>query len=213
MNFLAWKTEKEKLKDELCILLTRIGAIKFGTFTLSGGRLSPYYVDMRVVPSFPEAFKTVEDAYQSLAENDIGLEKIDRIAGVPTAGIPFASVLAYLLHKPFLYVRQEMKTHGRERRIEGILYPGDKVLLIDDLVTSGRSLLNAADAIVAEGGVVENALALIDREEGGKEALYDKKIVLANLVTMSEVAQMLFGKEVITKDQMASILGQIRKRY
>jgi orotate phosphoribosyltransferase len=213
VNFLAWKTEKEKLKAELCTLLTRIGAIKFGTFTLSGGKLSPYYVDMRIVPSFPEAFKTVEDAYHSLVENEIGLGKIDRIAGIPTAGIPFASVLAYLLHKPFLYVRQEMKTHGRERRIEGILYPGDKVLLIDDLVTSGGSLLNAAEAIVAEGGAVENALVLIDREEGGRQALDSKKIALINLVTMSEVAQVLFSKEVITKDQMASILGQTRKRH
>jgi orotate phosphoribosyltransferase len=122
-------------------------------------------------------------------------------------------VLAYLLHKPFLYVRQEMKSHGRERRIEGILYPGDKVLLVDDLVTSGGSLLNAVNAIVAEGGAVENALVLIDREEGGREALHEKKIALVNLVTMSEVAQVLFSKEVITKDQMASILGQIRKRY
>ncbi len=213
MNFLAWQAEKEKLKDELCTLLTRIGAIKFGTFTLSGGKLSPYYVDMRIVPSFPEAFKFVEYTYQSLAENEIGLEKIDRIAGIPTAGIPFASVLAYLIHKPFLYVRKEMKTHGRERLIEGILYPGDKVLLIDDLVTSGGSLLNAAEAIITEGGVVENALTLIDREEGGREALSDKKIVLTNLLTISEIAQVLFSKEIITKYQMASILGQIRKRY
>lgn len=212
MDILEWVTEKEKLKTELCTLLTRIGALKFGTFTLSGGRLSPYYVDMRIVPSFPEVFKTVENIYSSLAQNDIGVNNFDRIAGIPTAGIPFASVLAYVLHKPFLYVRQEMKTYGRERRVEGILNPGDKVLLVDDLVTSGGSLLNAMSSITAEGGMVDYALILIDREEGGREALRDKKINLNYLVTMSEVAKILFDKDVITKDQMDSILRQMRKR-
>jgi len=208
---LAWAVEKEKLKDELCTLLTRIGALRFGTFTLTGGKLSPYYVDMRIVPSFPEAFKTVENVFQSLAQNEIGPDKFDRIAGIPTAGIPFASVLAYNLQKPFLYVRKEVKTHGRERRVEGILHPGDKVLLVDDLVTSGGSLLNATDAIVAEGGTVEDTLVLIDREEGGREALRDKKIRLSYLLTMSEAAQTLYDKRVITKDQMASILMQMQK--
>lgn len=210
---MTWAEEKAKLKDEICTLLTRIGALKFGTFTLTGGRLSPYYVDLRIVPSFPEAFKIVENVFQSLAQNEIGLPKFDRIAGIPTAGIPFASVLAHLLHKPFLYVRKEVRTHGRERRVEGILYPGDKVLLVDDLVTSGGSLLNATDAVVAEGGVVEDALVLIDREEGGREALQDRKITLSCLLTMSEVAQVLHDKEVITRDQMTSILRQVRKRY
>ena len=210
-KLLGWETEKERLKAELCTLLTRIGALKFGTFTLSGGKLSTYYVDMRIVPSFPEAFKTVEEVYQNLADNDIGLDNFNRIAGIPTAGIPFASVLAYLLHKPFLYVRHEAKSHGRERRVEGILHPGDKVLVVDDLITSGGSLLNAVDAIVCEGGIVENALVLIDREEGGKEALKSKKIRLSSLATMSEVAQVLYSKEVITKHELSSILGQIKK--
>jgi orotate phosphoribosyltransferase len=208
---LAWTTEKERLKAELCTLLTRIGALKFGTFTLSGGKLSTYYVDMRIVPSFPEAFKTVENVYMNLAENDVGLDSFARIAGIPTAGVPFASVLAYLLHKPFLYVRQEAKSHGRERRVEGILHPGDKVLVVDDLVTSGGSLLNAVDAIISEGGLVENALVLIDREEGGKEALKSKKISLSSIASMSEVAQLLYSKEVITKHELSSILGQIKK--
>jgi orotate phosphoribosyltransferase len=211
--FMGWTAEKRKCKDDLCTLLMRIGALKFGTFTLAGGKLSPYYVDMRVVPSFPEAFKTVENVFVSLAENDIESSKFDRIAGIPTAGIPFASVLAYLLNKPFLYVRKEAKTHGRERRVEGILHPGNKVLLVDDLVTSGGSLLNAAEAIASEGGVVEDSLVLIDREEGGKEALLEKKIRLNCLMTMSEASQILYDKEAISKEQMGSILKQMRKRY
>jgi len=79
------------------------------------------------------------------------------------------------------------------------------------LVTSGGSLLNAVDAIISEGGLVENALVLIDREEGGKEALKSKKISLSSIASMSEVAQLLYSKEVITKHELSSILGQVKK--
>jgi orotate phosphoribosyltransferase len=88
---------------------------------------------------------------------------------VPITGIPFASQIADNLEKPFLYVRKGVKLQGRERRVEGVLFSGDRVLLIDDLVTTGVTLRKAAEAIKAEGGVVTRAVAFLDREEGGKK--------------------------------------------
>jgi orotate phosphoribosyltransferase len=210
---LSSKEELEHLQRELCITLARIGAVRFGMFTLSAGRLSPYYIDLRIVPSFPDAYKTVEDIYIFMAKELIGLESFDRIAGIPTAGIPFASVMAYSLHKPFIYVRKEVKTHGRERKVEGILHPGDRVLLVDDVVTTGGSLLTAAEAVVAEGGIVRDALVLIDREEGGKNALYSKGIRLNCFINISEAAQILHLLGTISGDELKLILKQIRKRY
>ena len=208
---MVWQIEKEKYKAEICEILTRINALRFGTFTLTGGKFSPYYVDLRVIPSFPGAFERIQKFYQELALNDVNESKFKRIAGIPTAGIPFASVLAFLLHKPFIYIRKNVQSHGRERRVEGILHPGDSVLLIDDLITSGKSLLTAAKVIRSEGGIVDDALILIDREEGGKEALAKDGIHLHYLTSITDIAKTLFRMEIITKEQMMDILNQVKE--
>jgi orotate phosphoribosyltransferase len=208
---LAWPKEKEEFKIEACKILTKIGALRFGTFTLSSGALSPYYIDLRIVPSIPGAFNRVVKMYLETAKNDVGLDNFYRIAGIPTAGVPFASVLAFSLSKPFLYVRKEAKTHGRERRIEGILQPGEQVLLVDDVVTTGGSLLAAVEATRAEGGVVKDVLVLIDREEGGREALAKVDVNLHFLARMSEMTKCLYEMETISKEQMRDILKQIKK--
>ncbi len=207
---MVWQIEKEKYKTEICEILTRINALRFGTFTLTGGKLSPYYIDLRIIPSFPGAFKRIQKFYQELALKDVNETKFKRIAGIPTAGIPFASVLAFSLHKPFIYIRKDIKSHGRERRVEGILHPGDSVLLIDDLITSGKNLLSAAKAIRSEGGIVDDALILIDREEGGKEALAREGIHLHYLTNITDVSEILFRMEIITKEQRMDILKQVK---
>lgn len=202
----------EKEKTELSRILHKIGAIKFGTFKLTSGRTSPYYIDLRIVPSFPEAFERVCDIYVKLAETELGAQNFDRIAGIPTAGIPFASLIAYHVKKPFLYIRPKAKLHGRERRIEGILMPGNRVLLVDDLITTGLSLRKAANAIRAEGGVVSDALVLLDREEGGRERLKKDNITLHYLLTAREAANRLYELGAIEEDQLKTILKQAKKK-
>ncbi len=200
----------DEAKVQISTILTRIGALRFGTFTLSSGVLSPYYVDLRIIPSYPEAFQKITDLYVELAKKKIGLNKFDRIAGIPTAGMPFSSVVALKLSKPFLYVRKEAKTHGRERRIEGILMPGDRVLLVDDLVTSGGTLIDAADAVRAEGAVVNDALILLDREEGAKNSMIKVGINLNCLMGMTEVAKILYDRDTIDKEQFKSIMKTVK---
>ena len=163
--------EKVEMKTELGKILNRIGALKFGSFKLTSGEMSPYYLDLRIVPSFPDAFRRIIDLYIELIRNDIGVDCFDRIAGIPTAGISIASIVAYLLKKPFVYVRTAERQHGRGRRVEGILLPGNRVLLIDDLITKGGSILKSAEAVRTEGGVVTDAVVLMDREENGKQNL------------------------------------------
>jgi len=202
----------EKEKAELSRILHKIGALKFGAFKLSSGRVSPYYIDLRIVPSFPDVFQRVCDLYVKLLEKDLGAENVNRIAGIPTAGVPFASAVAYLMKKPFVYIRPKVKMHGRERRVEGVLMPGDHVLLIDDLITTGLSLRKAAKAIKAEGGVVKDALVMLDREEGGKERLLKDGIRLHYLLTAREAATKLYELGAIEEDQLKTILKQTKRK-
>lgn len=205
------KKSKEAIKTEICKILNKIGALKFGAFKLTSGKISPYYIDLRIIPSFPDAFQEICNLQANFIKEEIGVKSFDRIAGIPIAGIPFASLIAYNLKKPFLYIRKGMRLHGRKRRIEGILTPGDRVLLIDDLITTGLSLTEAKKAIEAEGGVTTDAVVLLDREEKGKEKLGENGIKLHALLKMSEIANRLYEIGAIDEMQLKTILKQIKK--
>jgi len=197
---------------ETCKILNKIGALQFGAFKLSSGKISPYYIDLRIVPSFPDAFKEITDFYVEFIRDEIGVKSFERVAGIPVAGIPFTSLIAHYLKKPFLYIRKGVRLHGRQRRIEGVIAPGDRVLLVDDLVTTGLSLRKAAQAIVAEGGIVTDAVVLLDRQEGGKENLAKDGIKLHALLNVSEVAKNLCETGTIDENQLKTILKQVRKK-
>ena len=204
--------EKKEMKTELGRILNRIGAMKFGTFKLTNGEISPYYMDLRIVPSFPDAFRRICDLYIELIKRDVGADGFDRIAGIPTAGISFASIVSYHLKKPFVYIRTTARQHGRGRCVEGVLLPGDRVLLMDDLTTKGGSILKAAEAVKAEGGVVTDAVVLMDREENGKQNLAEGGINLHYLITTSELAHKMHDMESITKEQLDAVLNRTKQR-
>lgn len=203
------QSELEKEEAEFCRILLKTRALKFGTFKLTSGKLSPYYVDLRSIPSYPEPFRKIMEVYERLAKQTVGLDQFDRISCVPTSGLLFASVLAFNLSKPILYARKEKKAHGRERRIEGVMVPGDRVIIVDDLITTGKSLTNATEALRAEGGVVTDALALVDREEGGREHLQEIGVRLYAFMRISEIADRLYKLGVIEEGKYEEILKQI----
>lgn len=203
--------QRETVKAEICRILNKIGALQFGAFKLTSGKISPYYIDLRVVPSFPDAFQKICNLYTSFVKEKIGAENFERVAGTPMAGMPFATLIAYHLKKPFIYVRKGVRLHGRQRRVEGVLAPGDCVLLVDDLITTGLSLRRAAKAVVAEGGVVKDAVVLLDREEGGEEKLRKSGIKLHALLNISEAANMLYETGAINEEQLKTILKQVKK--
>jgi orotate phosphoribosyltransferase len=195
-------------EDDFAEILLRTGSLKFGTFKLASGILSSYYVDLRLLPGDPEAFHRAINFYLAVVEPRLA-KRIQRLAGIPTAGIAYAAVLAFNLSKPFLYVRKETKEHGRERRIEGLLQPGDKVLVLDDVVTTGKNIIEAVEAIRAEGGVVEDAAVLLDRQQGGETNLRRIGVKLHAFTTMRRIADRLARLGTIDDAQLKEILGQI----
>jgi orotate phosphoribosyltransferase len=207
------KNEKVTLdiKDKMANILFKIDAVKFGVYQLSSGKPSPYYIDLRIIPSFPDAYREICDFYTQQINTKIGTNNFSRVAGIPLAGIPFASQIAYNLKKPFLYVRKDIKLHGRERRVEGILISGDKVLLVDDLLTTGLTLKEAAEAVRAEGGVVTDAVVFLDREEGGAELLAKAGVKLHSLLKISEISKTLYDLGAIDQENLKTIQKQVKK--
>ncbi|MBO3804339.1 MAG: orotate phosphoribosyltransferase, partial [Candidatus Brockarchaeota archaeon] len=147
--------DSQSAADKLTKMIVKTGALKFGVFELSSGAISPYYLDLRLIPSEPLSFASAVDM---LEEKLSRVGEFERIGAVPTAGIPYAGALSYKMKKPFLYVRKESKKHGTQKMVEGLLMPGDRVVLVDDLVTTGHSLVDASRAIRLEGGLVEHAV-------------------------------------------------------
>ncbi len=205
---MSWKGRKAMV-DELAMVLVKVRALQVGTFTLASGKLSSYYVDLRTVPSFPGAYRYVVDCYVSLIKNEVGLDKFDAIAGIPTAGLAFSSPVALELKKPMIYVRKDEKDHGQMKKIEGAIKPGWKVLVMDDLITTGHSLLSGIDAIRGEGGEVGQVAVLIDRQEGGRQNLKKAGVALSALTDISELARTLHAKDEISDEEMRAIKSQV----
>lgn len=208
---MSWRG-RSKLIEELAMVLVKVRALQVGTFTLSSGKLSSYYVDLRAVPSFPGAYRYVIDAYMALVKNEVGLDKFDVIAGIPTAGLAFSSPVALETGKPMIYVRKEEKDYGRKKRIEGSISLGSRVLVIDDLITTGHSIRGAIDAIKEEGGEVKHVAVLIDRLEGGKANLKKAGLTLHTLTDILELVRTLHERDEITEDEVKAIRAQVSRR-
>jgi orotate phosphoribosyltransferase len=193
------------------MVLVKVEAVRFGAFTLASGRLSSYYVDLRTVPSFPGAYSTVIEAYLALIKHEIKEKSFDVIAGVPTAGLTMSSPIALKLGKPMIYVRKEEKQYGTQKKIEGVIKPGWNVVVIDDLITTGSSLLSAVESIRAEGGEVKDVLVLIDRLEGGRINLKKAGVNLHAVTDILEIADILYSEQMINDDEMKAIAKQVGK--
>jgi len=172
----VWEEEKTFLMKQVGILLIKNNAIKFGDYILTSGKKSPYYIDLRQTISSPITMDWIANSLTRIIINEIGKDKIDRILGVPTAGIPFATVVSQKLGLPLIYYRQARKEHGVRKKVEGILDRNDRVLVVDDLITTGESVIEAAEVVRDQGGVVNELVVLLDREQGGQERLRGNRI-------------------------------------
>jgi uridine monophosphate synthetase len=171
-----WEEEKLFLMKQIGILLIKNDAIKFGDYTLASGKKTPYYIDLRQTISSPITMDWIANSMSRIILNEIRRERIDKILGVPTAGVPFATVVSQKLDIPLIYYRQARKEHGVRKKIEGILERTDRVLIIDDLITTGGSVIETAEVIRDQGGEVSELVVLLDRQQGGQEKLRSSRI-------------------------------------
>jgi orotate phosphoribosyltransferase len=191
------------------LLLIRNEAIKFGDYTLSSGKKSPYYIDLRQTISSPITMDWISSSLVRIIINEIGKNKVDKILGVPTAGVPFATMVSQKLALPLIYYRKARKEHGVRKKIEGSLERNDRVLIVDDLITTGESVIEAAEAVREQGGIASELVVLLDREQGGTERLRATYIEPHILFKVSDAFTWLTEVDLLSRKEYEEIVKYI----
>jgi uridine monophosphate synthetase len=181
----------DKAKRAVALSLHKYGILQFGEFKLKSSIKAPFYIDMRVVQSYPEALHNITAVYAELLKD---LPEDIKLAGIPEAGIPLATAVGYETNRPLIQPRAKVKEHGKGKLIEGVWKAGDKVAIIDDLVTKGDSKLESIEIFKQCGLKVAGFYLLLDRELGGKEIVAKAGYTLEAAMTITEALDILLDE-------------------
>ncbi len=194
-------------KRSVAKALLDIGAVGFSPaapITFKSGIRSPVYVDNRALIYHPRAWHVVVDGFRALLE--AGGVDFDIIAGVAVGGVPHSSALAYILQKPSVFVRKEEKAHGKGQRIEGGDVRGKRVLLVEDLVTTGGSSLSAVDALRTAGARVTDVAAIISYGfSAASNAFASAGLALHTLTEFTAVLDEAQARGALDEAQLAAV--------
>ncbi|MBC8516695.1 MAG: orotate phosphoribosyltransferase [Nitrosopumilus sp.] len=196
---------------EFATFLHQKGIIKFGDFTLASGKHSSYYVDLRLVPSYPIEFRKMIKYLENQISEDIGLDNFDSIVSVPTGGLVIASALAIETVKPLIYVRSKPKDYGTSKSVEGKIHEGMKVVMIDDVATTGGSVVNAIKSLKEVNIPVKDAYVIVNRMEGADEALLELGVKMHSILNILQITEALFEQNLIDEDILEKVKKQINK--
>ena len=194
---------------EFAIFLYKNNIIKFGNFTLASGKYSPYYIDLRLVPSYPRQFRKMIKNLQNLIDKQTGLKNFDALVSVPTGGLVIASALAIETVKPLIYVRNKSKEYGTSKLIEGKLSSNMKLVMIDDVATTGNSILNGIKQLQEAGSIISESYVVVNRLENANKLMDSVGVKLYQLTDILEITKILFEERLIDEEILEKIKKQI----
>ncbi|MBQ0151892.1 MAG: orotate phosphoribosyltransferase [Chryseobacterium sp.] len=188
-------------KKEFFLECYKLGIIKFGRFTLKSGIESPFYVDLRPLASDPKILKNLANYLLEM----LPLDNFDLICGVPYAALPMATAMSLESYIPLIIKRKEAKEYGTKKMIEGIYQKGQNCLLVEDVITSGKSLVETIAEVEQEDLKVSDIVVVLDREQGGKQLLESKGFNVHTLFNISEVCDILQETGDLSDDEVKRI--------
>jgi uridine monophosphate synthetase len=160
---------------------------------------------LRLLVSFPQALQQAAAVYQRILAD----LSFNRLVGTPMAGLPIGTAVALTMNRPLIYPRPQAKSYGTGKLIEGVWEPGETAVILDDLITSGDSLLQTANTLIKAGLQVNDAVVLIDRQQGGREFLQSRDVTLHSGVTLSHILAVLEQHGRITAAQRAEVVDSL----
>ena len=181
----------------LILQLYDIGCLLFGEYVQASGATFSYYIDLRKIISNPQIFHQVLQAYAEILRT----LSFDRIAGIPYGSLPTATGLSLLLHYPMIYPRKEVKAHGTRRLIEGHYEAGETVVIVDDILITGKSAIEGAGKLESSGLKIKDIVVLIDHEEGVKDRIKAEGYNAYSVLTISEITETLYSSGRINQEQ------------
>ncbi len=184
------------LKERLLRGLVAAGCFRTGDFVLKSGIHSPFYIDLRRIVSDMGVLEAASEAYAHLAR---GLE-YDRLAGIPAAALPLATAAALRVRKSFVWPRMPVKDHGTGNRVEGDFLPGERILLLDDLITTGKSKMEAVEILRGEGLVVEDLAVLLERGAQGRKDMASAGIRLHAFLHVRELIALCVSLGIVDRE-------------
>ncbi|MGQ9529926.1 MAG: orotate phosphoribosyltransferase [Candidatus Bathycorpusculaceae bacterium] len=200
------------LASKVADALYRSGCLKFGIFKIKSGALSPYYIDLARLLSSPKELMSIVDVAAEKIKNIMKTEQIDKLASIELKGALVLPIIACRVSMPCTVVRKEDKNYGVTGRIAGAdVARGENILFFDDVITEGLSKLEGIKVLEALGAYVKNVMVVVDREEGGRENLEKLGYKVHALAKVSEIAELLFQSQQISKEQRDTVLNYVKR--
>jgi len=168
-------------KKELVQLLKECGAIQFGKFVLTSGAVSDYYIDIKKASTNPRVLKKISEAMVEYAEG------YDLLAGMELGAVPLVVALSLETNIPYVIIRKEKREHGTSKQIEGGEVKDKKILIIEDVTTTGGSIIKTVKIIRENKGIVDEVVAVVDRENGAEEKLRNVDVSVIPLLSVSDI--------------------------